>query len=199
MSRGVRRRCAWSTTPRLPCPASRGGRGTMARWRSVTGGAILRGRASWSGLAHEPLARGAHERHRLGEEQPHGVAERDRLLVDAALRLHLGKRGGGQLDGGVERERRELLALRLLHGLGLLLGELAQTAHQVLRVAPERESEAATTFHALSLAAAVVQEERSLLRPVAPCTRVRPRRQALPPSGAPAGARRRKARRKHRR
>src|SRR5713226_9561655 len=139
----------------------------MARSRSVTGGAILRGRAAWSGLAHEPLARGAHERHRLGEEQPHGVAERDRLLVDAALRLHLGER--------------------------------AQTAHQVLGVAPERESEAATTFHAVSLAAAVVQEERSPLRPVAPCTRVRPQRQALPPPEALAEARRRKAIRKHRR
>ena len=52
----------------------------------------------------------------------------------------------GQLDGGVERQRRELLALRLLHGLGLLLRELAQAAHEVLGVAPERKSEAAS-FH----------------------------------------------------
>ena len=34
-----------------------------------------------SGLAHEPLARGAHERHGLGEEHPHRVAERGRLLL----------------------------------------------------------------------------------------------------------------------
>ena len=32
-------------------------------------------------LAHEPLAGGADERHRLGEEHAHRVAQRDRLLV----------------------------------------------------------------------------------------------------------------------
>src|SRR5262249_43314729 len=76
-------------------------------------------------LAHEALAGSAHERDRLGEEHAHGVAKRDCLLVDAALRLYLSERRGGELDGGVERQRRELLALRFLHVLGLLLGELA--------------------------------------------------------------------------
>ncbi len=64
-----------------------------------------------------------------------------------------GERSRRQLDRRVQGQRRELLALRLLHVLGLLLGELAQPAHQVLRVTPERESEA-STFHAPSLAAA---------------------------------------------
>src|SRR4029077_4970924 len=53
-----------------------------------------------------------------------------------------------QLDGRVERERGELLALRLLDALGLLLRELAQAAHEVLGVAAEGESEAAAAFHA---------------------------------------------------
>ena len=57
------------------------------------------------------------------------------------------ERRGGQLDRGVQRQRRELLALRLLHRLGLLLGELAQPAEQVLGIAAERESESAA-FHA---------------------------------------------------
>src|SRR5260221_9806495 len=133
----------------------------MARSSSVTGGAIVRVLR----LAHEPLARGADERHRLGEEQPHCVAERNRLLVDRALRLQLGERGGGQLDGSVQRQRRELLALRLLHGLRLLLRELAQPAHQIVGVAPERESEA-STFHGLSVAAALGSSERTLVAPL---------------------------------
>ena len=64
-----------------------------------------------------------------------------------ALRLNLRERRGGQLDGGVERQRRELLALRLLHRLGLLLGELAQPAQEILRVAAEREA-SESAFHA---------------------------------------------------
>ena len=67
-------------------------------------------------------------------------------------RLHLLQRGRGQLDGGVERERRELLALSLLHALGLLLGELAQAAHQIVGIAAEGESETATAFHAARVA-----------------------------------------------
>ena len=39
-----------------------------------------------------------------------------------------------------ERQRRELLALRLLHALGLLLGELAQAAQELLGIAAERET-----------------------------------------------------------
>ena len=71
--------------------------------------------------------------------------KRDRLLVGRAVDVHLLERGAGQLDRRVERERRELLALRLLHRLGLPLRELAQPAHQVFRVASQREAE--STFH----------------------------------------------------
>ena len=67
----------------------------------------------------------------------------------AAARLHLLQRGGGQLDGGVQRQRRELLALRLLHRLGLLRRELLDPAQELLGIAAEREAEAAATFHAL--------------------------------------------------
>jgi hypothetical protein len=97
-------------------------------------------------LAHEALACGADERHRLGEEHAHRVAERDRLLVGAPLHLDLRERGGGQLDGGVQRQRRELLALRLLNRLRLLLGELAQAPQEIFRVAAQRKAEAAS-FH----------------------------------------------------
>src|SRR5581483_7085427 len=103
-------------------------------------------------LAHEALARGGDERDRLREEHAHGVAQRERLLVRTARHLHLRERRRGQLDGGVQRQRRELLALRLLHRLRLLLGELAQAAEQVLGVAAEREAEAAASFHAGRLA-----------------------------------------------
>ena len=54
---------------------------------------------------------------------------------------HLRERGRGQLDGGVQRQRRELLALRLLHRLRLLLRELAQPAQEILGIAAERKSE----------------------------------------------------------
>src|SRR3954463_4468978 len=119
------------------------------------------------GLAHEPLTSSANERYRLGEEDAHRITERDCLLVDAALRLHLLQGRRGQLDRGIERERRELLPLRLLYRLGLLLGELAQSAHQVVGVAPERESEA-SAFHAARVAAAP--------RSAAPCGCAAPQR-----------------------
>src|SRR4051794_1293811 len=110
-----------------------GRRRTSAESSSDTGAAILcrDGSRPWrlGGLAHEPLTSSAHERHRLGEKDAHRVTERDCLLVDAALRLHLLQGRRGQFDRGIERERRELLPLRLLHRLGLLLGELAQSAH----------------------------------------------------------------------
>ena len=59
-----------------------------------------------------------------------------------------------------ERQRRELLALRLLDALGLLLGELAQAAHELLGVAAERESEAAARLPWRP------QAERSLVAPL---------------------------------
>ena len=49
-----------------------------------------------------------------------------------------------------KRQCGELLALRLVHGLGLLLGELAEPSQELLGVTAERKSEA--TFHALTLA-----------------------------------------------
>ena len=62
--------------------------------------------ASNSALAHETLARSTDERHGLGEEHAHGVAQRNSLLVDAAARLHLLQRCRRQLDRGVQRQRR---------------------------------------------------------------------------------------------
>ena len=56
------------------------------------------------------------------------------------------KRRRGQVDRGVQRQRRELLALRVGNGLRLLLRELAQSAQEILRIAAEREAEAAF-FH----------------------------------------------------
>ena len=79
-------------------------------------------------LAHEALACSAHERDRLGEEHAHRIAHGECLLVGGAACLHLRQRCCRQLDRGVQGQRRELLALRLLHRLGLLLGELAQAA-----------------------------------------------------------------------
>src|SRR5688572_7923777 len=101
-------------------------------------------------FAHEALAGGGDERHRLREEDAHRVAKRDGLLVDPAGRLYLLQRGGRQLDRRAERQGRELLALRLLHGLRLLRRELLDPAQGLLGVAAERESEAA--FHGRKLA-----------------------------------------------
>ena len=92
-------------------------------------------------LAHEPLAGCADERYRLGKEHAHRVAHRNRLFFGAALNVHLRERSRGELDGGVEGQRRVLLALRLLHRLRLLLRELAQPAQEILRIAAERETE----------------------------------------------------------
>ena len=92
-----------------------------------------------SGLAHEPLARCADERDRLGEQDAHGVTERKRLLVDRPRDLDALERGRRQVDGRVQRQRGELLALRLRDRLGLVLGELAQAAEQILGVSAERE------------------------------------------------------------
>src|SRR5207302_7354960 len=118
-----------------------GSKRTIARSRIATSGAILVPSAPWPRgprpgsdpprpagtslpsraarpelgvLAHEALARGAHERHRLGKEHAHCVTKGDRLLVGATVDPDLSERGGGQLDSRVQRRRRELLPLRLL-------------------------------------------------------------------------------------
>src|SRR5581483_8354760 len=76
-------------------------------------------------FAHEALAGGADQRDRLREEDPHRVAQREGLLVGAPGHLDAGERRGRQLDGRVQRQRRELLALSLRDRLRLLLRELA--------------------------------------------------------------------------
>ena len=47
-----------------------------------------------------------------------------------------------------QRQGRELLALRLLHGLGLLLGELAECAEEILGIPAAEGEETAAAFHA---------------------------------------------------
>ena len=75
-------------------------------------------------------------------------AERERMSVGGALDLHLTERGGRELDCRRERQGRELLALRLLHGLGLLLGEFAERTEEILGIPAAEREEAATAFHA---------------------------------------------------
>src|SRR5262245_5668462 len=141
-----------------------------------------------AGFAHEPLARGADERHCLGEQDTHRVTERERLLVRAALRLDPRQRRGGQLVRRVQRQRGELLALGLGYRLRLLLRELAQAAHQVLGITPERKAEAAL-FHALTVA---VTRGRPCNRPPrrARARRRRPCSASSPLRRASAGLRR---------
>ncbi len=98
-------------------------------------------------LAHEALTGCRDERDRLGEEHAHRVAERERLRVRRAVDLHLAERRRGELDRGRQRQRRELLALRLLHRVGLLLGELAERAEEILGIATAEREEAAAAFH----------------------------------------------------
>src|SRR5436190_2579973 len=83
-------------------------------------------------LAHEALARGADERYCLREEDPHRVAQGDRLLVRPAVHGDATERRRGEIDGRVQRQRGELLALGLLDGLRLLRRELTQSAHELL-------------------------------------------------------------------
>ena len=73
-------------------------------------------------------------------------SECEGLLVARALRVDLRERGRGELDGCVQRQRRELLALRLLHRLRLLLRELAQAAQEILGIPSELK---AAAFHAV--------------------------------------------------
>jgi ferritin len=94
-------------------------------------------------LAHESLPGGGDKRDRFGEENPHRVPKGDRLLVRRALHLHLLQRSRGELDRRIQGERRELLPLRFVDSLRLPLRELAQTAHELLRIAPEREAKTA--------------------------------------------------------
>ena len=101
-------------------------------------------------LSHETLAGCADQRDGLGEENTHRVAEGDRLLVGPALHGHLPEGGGRQVDRGVQGQRRELLALRLLNRLRLLLGELAEAAQEILGISSERKAEAAS-FHEASV------------------------------------------------
>ncbi len=98
-----------------------------------------------TGCRIEALAGRADERHCLREENAHRVTERDRLLVGPAGGVDPTQRRAGQLDGRAQRQRRELLALSLGDRLRLARGELLKVAHELVRVASERESE--RTFH----------------------------------------------------
>src|SRR5262245_6576566 len=165
-----------------------------------------RGPADWrragSALAHEALAGCGDERDGLGEENAHGVTQREGLLVDAAGRLNLLERRRRQLDRGVQRERRKLLALRLLHRLGLLLGELAQTLEEILGI-PAEERKAALA-HAENVPANCrragggtrLRSPRRPSRRRSGRTAARPRRATPPRDRAPAraAARRRRSR-----
>src|SRR5439155_23158781 len=91
-------------------------------------------------FAHEALAGRADERHRLGEQHAHRIAQRDRLLVRRPRGLELTECSGGELDRSVQRQGRELLALRLLHRLRLLLRKLAEAAQEIFGIAAEGEA-----------------------------------------------------------
>ena len=101
------------------------------------------------GLAHEALAGSRDQRDGLGKEDAHRVAKGPCLLLGLPLYLHSLERGACQLDSRVQRQRGELLPLRLVHSLGLLLGELTQAAHQLLGVAAKGKAE--STFHAITV------------------------------------------------
>src|SRR4029450_6928545 len=93
------------------------------------------------------LASWCAKRDRLGEEPAHRVPELERLLVARSGGRDLRERRVRQFHRGVEGQRRVLLALGLLHPLGLLLGELAQAPQDLLGVAAERKE--ASAFHGL--------------------------------------------------
>src|SRR5439155_26194106 len=105
--------------------------------------------------------------------------EGDCLFVRRPLNVHAFQRGGRELDRRVQRQRRELLALRFLNRLGLLLGKLPQAAQEILWVSAERE---AAAFHGASV---TIRLSR-----VPPC--IRPR---LPRSASPRRRRRPRRRR----
>jgi bacterioferritin B len=91
------------------------------------------------------LPRRRDERDGFGEQDPHGISHRDRLDVRRSFHVQLLQSRGRQLNGRVQRQRRELLTLRFVHGLGLLLRKLSQASHELLGIAPEREAK--STFH----------------------------------------------------
>ena len=83
------------------------------------------------------------------------MASRNAIACSSAAPVtRAGAAPRGQLDRGVQRQRRELLALRLLHRLGLLLRELAQPAHQVSGSPPNGN------FEATSMPAKVAAQPR---------------------------------------
>src|ERR1044072_8936254 len=127
-------------------PATRPARYAVGEWLIRLGGGP-------APEAHRPtpppqtLPRRGDQRDGSRKEDAHGISERTRLLVRPAGRAHLLQRGRGQLDCGVKGQSRELLALSLLHRLRLLLGELAQAAHQILGISAERKAKPAASFH----------------------------------------------------
>jgi ferritin len=101
------------------------------------------------GLAHEALSGSRDQRDGLGEEDAHRVAKGCCLLLGRPLDFQPLERGACQLDSRVQGERGELLALRLVHSLGLLLGELTQATHQLLGITAKGKAE--STFHAITV------------------------------------------------
>jgi len=83
----------------------------------------------------EALARFAHERDRLGEDDPDRVADLHGLLVRSALEVEAGNRGDRQLDREADRVVGEGDLLRSLH----LLGESAELAPELVGVAKRVE------------------------------------------------------------
>jgi hypothetical protein len=69
------------------------------------------------------------------------------LLVGAAFDVHALERSAGEVDGRVQRKRRELLALSLGDRLRLACRELLEAPHELVGVTAERKSESATAFH----------------------------------------------------
>src|SRR5437868_11830979 len=93
----------------------------------------------------EALARLAHERHRLREDDPDRVANLDGLLVAAAREVEAVDRRDGHVDRQLDRIVRPRHALGVLH----LVRELAETLTKLIRVAEEVESFA--SFHAMDV------------------------------------------------
>src|SRR5947209_19106098 len=96
-------------------------------------GYALRKREASSGA--ETLARLAHERDRLREQQPDSVADLGRLVLRVALQIEAVDRGDGYVDGELDR----VVGPRDLLGALHLLCELGHPAAQLLRVAEEAE------------------------------------------------------------
>src|SRR3954451_14079978 len=93
----------------------------------------------------EALARLAHERHRLREDDPDRVTNLNGLLVAAAREVEAVDRRDGHVDRQLDRIVRPRHALGVLH----LVRELAETLTKLIRVAEEVESFA--SFHAMDV------------------------------------------------